>query len=95
LQIKFPRDQYTTTVAGMSEAAPVALKDAKKLSRVQFDLHPGAEVKVEGYGIPFANPEHPSHAWINDDAPIIAICRSWVCCSNAASCFSSAKSKST
>ena len=37
------------------------LKGTKRLSRLQLEPHPGAEFKIEGYGMPFANPGHPSH----------------------------------
>ena len=47
------------------------LKGTKRLSRLQLELHPGAEFKIEGYGMPFANPGLPSHAWVNDEAPIV------------------------
>ena len=51
--------------------APEAFKSPKKLSRLQLELHPGAEFKIEGYGMPFANPGHPSHMWINHEARIV------------------------
>ena len=51
--------------------APEPFRSPKKLSRLQLELHPGAEFKIEGYGMPFANPGHPSHTWINHEAPIV------------------------
>jgi hypothetical protein len=71
LQVKFPREKFTVSVVDMTESPPHPFVGAEQLSRVQIDLHTGAEPKVEGYGKPFANPGHPSHAWINGGAPII------------------------
>jgi hypothetical protein len=32
----------------------------------------GARVKVEGFGLPFANPQDPEiEGWINDDKPLV------------------------
>lgn len=42
-----------------------------RLSRVQIDLQTGAKVKVEGFGMPFANRSHASEAWINEQTPIV------------------------
>jgi len=72
-QVKFPRGKFTykaVDVAGSGDLSP-GLAKSKKMSRVQVDLQPDAEITVCGFGIPFANPGHPVDAWINDNAPIV------------------------
>ncbi|KAM7187111.1 hypothetical protein V8F33_011445 [Rhypophila sp. PSN 637] len=73
VKIKFPRGQYKaiiTNIAGSDQLDPV-LRDQTKLCRATITLDPQARVQVEGFGLPFANPSHPSHGWVNDDAPIV------------------------
>ncbi|KAH8894849.1 hypothetical protein GQ53DRAFT_820525 [Thozetella sp. PMI_491] len=72
--VKFPRGRYTfkvDTVTGSQELHE-ELHKVDKLSRLQVDLQSGADVSVEGFGLPFANTSHPSNGWINEAVPIIA-----------------------
>jgi hypothetical protein len=50
---------------------PESLRTLPKLTRVRIELLEGGEFTVEGFGLPFAHPGHPSDAWINQNAPII------------------------
>ncbi|KAI8713767.1 hypothetical protein NCS52_01222200 [Fusarium sp. LHS14.1] len=43
----------------------------RRLSFVQVWLQDGSEVGVEGYGLPFSNPGHPSEGWLNRLEPIV------------------------
>ncbi|EEU35956.1 uncharacterized protein NECHADRAFT_49645, partial [Fusarium vanettenii 77-13-4] len=43
----------------------------RRLSFVQVWLQDGSEVGVEGYGLPFSNPSHPSEGWLNRLEPIV------------------------
>lgn len=74
IQITFPRGKCDFVVADFTGLAILAdpLRELKKLSLVTATLHDGAELRVEGFGIPFANEGHQSHAWINGNAPLLA-----------------------
>ncbi len=48
------------------------MRQATKLARLQIDLQPGADVTIEGFGMPFSNRGHPSDDWINKGTPIVA-----------------------
>lgn len=50
---------------------PEALRSLDRLCSLRIDLLDGGEFTVEGFGLPFANPGHPSHDWINSYKPII------------------------
>ncbi|KAK4149095.1 P-loop containing nucleoside triphosphate hydrolase protein [Chaetomidium leptoderma] len=69
LCVKFPRGQTVT----IEEAAPslvTRLPGARSLVTVRFN--DGAQVKVDGFGMPFKNQEDPDvEGWINRNEPIV------------------------
>jgi len=72
-QVKFPRDRFSVDITELDpKDLPEALAKLKKFrTRLEINIEADAEVKVEGYGMPFRNPLHPADSWINDDAPIV------------------------
>lgn len=72
IRIKFPRGRITYSVDPLEDKMQGLFPSATRmLSLVQVSLQDGSEVTVEGYGLPFANPGHPSEGWLNKMSPII------------------------
>lgn len=71
--VKFPRGH----VAIKAEDAPAVIANrfpgAKQLTLVTANLAPEAHVKVDGFGMPFANPEDPEvDGWVNNSVPMVS-----------------------
>ncbi|KAK1766326.1 DNA helicase [Phialemonium atrogriseum] len=73
ITVKFPRGQFSRSSADMTvrNYLPSAVQASKNLTILIVDVHADAEVTVEGFGMPFTNPGHPSEGWINKDEAII------------------------
>ncbi|RSM18554.1 hypothetical protein CDV31_002690 [Fusarium ambrosium] len=73
IRVKFPRGSITYSVDSLDDDKLQRLFPAatRLLSIVRVSLKPGSEVTVEGYGLPFANPGHPSEGWLNKLEPIV------------------------
>lgn len=73
IRVKFPRGRITYSVDSLDDDKLQGLFPAatRLLSIVRVSLHPGSEVAVEGYGLPFANPDHPREGWLNRLEPIV------------------------
>ena len=71
LTVKFPRCGLQTFVEPVEGELRDRFPNAKKgLSLVQVFLRDDAQVTVEGFGIPFANPSHTAEGWINKNEPL-------------------------
>ncbi|KAK3295984.1 AAA domain-containing protein [Chaetomium fimeti] len=72
LTIKFPRGQIDMTV---EQAHPTIVKrfpGAEKLSFVSVRLHEQGRVRVDGFGMPYKNPEHPeAEGWVNRNTTMV------------------------
>ncbi|KAL6407075.1 hypothetical protein AUP68_09901 [Ilyonectria robusta] len=74
LSVEFPRDlayfEFEPIDDGRRE---LIAKPVGEMSVVKVYLKEGAEVDVEGFGLPFANPGHPAEAWLEypDIAPVV------------------------
>lgn len=74
ISVKFPRgtqkliEDVVDNVAGRTSPLPHTLL-TKNCSSVQFIL--SEPVVVEGFGVPFSNPGHPSEGWLYRDEPIV------------------------
>ncbi|RSM00399.1 hypothetical protein CEP52_009151 [Fusarium oligoseptatum] len=73
IRVKFPRGSITYSVDSLDDDKLQRLFPAatRLLSIVRVSLQPGSEVTVEGYGLPLANPGHPSEGWLNKLEPIV------------------------
>ncbi len=72
IPVKFPRGGFTCTVEDAPAALATRFGGGKPLALVSVRLKDGERVKVEGFGIPFANYEQPEVAkWVNDNEPIV------------------------
>ncbi|KAL6798046.1 P-loop containing nucleoside triphosphate hydrolase protein [Trichoderma sp. SZMC 28012] len=60
----FIRDVELSLLAALPETT-------KPMSRLDVYLREGTRVMVKGYGKPFANPDHPSHGWMNQNEPVV------------------------
>ncbi|KAM7187998.1 hypothetical protein V8F20_010733 [Naviculisporaceae sp. PSN 640] len=71
IKIKFPRGQYKVNISDIagSNQLDQILRDHPRLCCATVTL--AAPIQVEGFGLPFANPGHPSHKWVNEDVPIV------------------------
>ena len=70
--MKFPRDQIDIEVSGASPALFKRFEGAKNLTSVSVKLHEGARVKVQGFGMPYANPgDAEVEGWVKDNAPVV------------------------
>lgn len=68
--VKFPRD-IQVLVEELPDATRSRFPSTKKdCSIVSLCLGDG-QVEVRGFGMPFANPGHPSEGWINRNEPIV------------------------
>ncbi|KAK1835642.1 P-loop containing nucleoside triphosphate hydrolase protein [Podospora conica] len=72
IKVIFPRGGYTSTVTDVGGNITLAdpLQKLEPLLRVEVNLDRDAEVR--GLGMPFANDGHPSHGWVNEDAPLVS-----------------------
>ncbi|KAK4155741.1 P-loop containing nucleoside triphosphate hydrolase protein [Chaetomidium leptoderma] len=74
LSLRFPRGQVTVTI---EDPTPAVVKrfagpGAKQLAMVTVELAEGARVRVDGFGMPFRNPEDEEvDGWINDNRPTV------------------------
>ncbi|KAH6850200.1 hypothetical protein B0I37DRAFT_428198 [Chaetomium sp. MPI-CAGE-AT-0009] len=72
LNIKFPRGQIDMTIEQAHPALVKRFPGVGKLSFVSVRLHEDARVRVDGFGMPYKNPEHPeAEGWINSNTPIV------------------------
>ncbi|KAK3386384.1 hypothetical protein B0T20DRAFT_491693, partial [Sordaria brevicollis] len=72
--VKLPHDrsEYRITVRDITndEELPGPIRAVANATCVTIDLLGDAKFSIDGFGIPFSNPGHPSDDWINRDAPI-------------------------
>ncbi|KAK3386396.1 P-loop containing nucleoside triphosphate hydrolase protein, partial [Sordaria brevicollis] len=50
---------------------PEKIRNLPAVTKVSVVLVDGCELSVEGFGMPFANPGHPSEDWIHHNKPIV------------------------
>lgn len=71
LRVRFPCKEIKLDIREL----PASLRDRFDTQRTLSLLHvtltdQNLKVKVGGFGMPFSNPGHPSHGWINRNEPI-------------------------
>ncbi|KAK3327407.1 putative DNA helicase [Cercophora scortea] len=73
INIKFPRDGFMRVIRPIDDDATKARFPAfkKNLSLLKIILEDGAQVKVDGFGMPFANPGHPREGWLIRGDPVV------------------------
>ncbi|KAL5595360.1 hypothetical protein FOVSG1_009049 [Fusarium oxysporum f. sp. vasinfectum] len=73
LKVKFPHEIEISFRAATQEEISKLPKAKKTMSWVEVTLKKGAEVFVEGFGLPYANASHPAHEWLQhpDSAHVI------------------------
>jgi hypothetical protein len=71
--VKFPRGGIKSTFTDADKIGGLRERIGKSgnLSIIHVKLHDDAKIIVDGYGLPFANIDHPSHGWLNDNQPMI------------------------
>ncbi|SCV38782.1 uncharacterized protein FFFS_05971 [Fusarium fujikuroi] len=73
LRVKFPHEIEVSFRAATQEEISKLPKTKEAMSWVEVTLKKGAEISVEGFGLPFANASHPAHEWFQhpDSAHVI------------------------
>lgn len=66
LVIRFPAG-FERTVTEVSEGLRSRFKAQVPMSALHVRFPTGARATIEGFGMPFSNPGHPSEDWINGD----------------------------
>ncbi|KAH6959138.1 putative DNA helicase [Fusarium avenaceum] len=68
LKVKFPHEIRVSFRAATEDEISKLPKEKVKMSWVEVALKKGAKVTVEGFGLPYANPDHPAHEWLRHPA---------------------------
>ncbi|KAH7161858.1 putative DNA helicase [Dactylonectria macrodidyma] len=69
IMVRFPRGKFSRTVSPLDECHFHRFPGSKRgLTVVDVSIEGGAEVEVDGFGLPFANSGHPSQAWLRHPA---------------------------
>ncbi|PTD01498.1 hypothetical protein FCULG_00010287 [Fusarium culmorum] len=73
LVVKFPREVEVTFRVATEEGISKLPEGKASMSWVEVVLKKGAKVSVEGFGLPYANVNHPAHEWLQhpDSAPVV------------------------
>lgn len=72
LHVRFSRFGLTSSVKPVHAALLGRLPETDNARcLLEVDLSDDSEVHVTGFGMPFANPGHPSDGWINRGQPIV------------------------
>ncbi|KAF5530991.1 DNA helicase [Fusarium mexicanum] len=73
LRVKFPREIEVSFRSATQEEISKLPKTKEAMSWIEITLNKGAEISVEGFGLPFANASHPAHEWFQhpDSAHVI------------------------
>ncbi|KAK4150791.1 P-loop containing nucleoside triphosphate hydrolase protein [Chaetomidium leptoderma] len=71
--VMFPRSGFVSTFEDPPPSLASLFPGARKLCLLSVRLLEGAQVKVDGFGMPFANFENPEvERWVNGNEPIVA-----------------------
>lgn len=72
LLVRFPRGQVRIHAGDAPTAIIKRFPGAKNLALVTVELAAGANIQVDGFGMPYANPEDPdAEGWVNGNMPIV------------------------
>lgn len=72
MDIKFPRGQVDMTAEQASPAFLNRFPGAERFTLISVRLHEGARVRVDGFGMPYKNPEQPAaEGWVNRNTPMV------------------------
>ena len=73
IRVRFPRGKFTSFCSDASlETLARFPKAEKDLAELHVILRDGGRVEVDGFGMPYANQEHPSlSSWLNNNTPIV------------------------
>lgn len=72
ITVKFPRHNVVRAIRPADDFTRSRFPDEKReLNLVEIILKDGAQVIVEGYGMPYANRGHIADKWLHENTPII------------------------